>query len=296
MAEAQSPSEFGSQVGRGIALVLVANLLFAVVDVSTKWLLGAGLVVTQLAFMRYAVHFAITVFEQAGLREREKDLGGRVWATVILRALCLVSTTVVNFIALGHLSLSVTAAMLFLAPVFVCVFASAILGEAIRAGHVLAIAVGLGGALLIVWPFGEEVNWYAVLMLYPAASLALYQVLSHKLAGVVSAGTMQFATGLAGTLLLAPFVVLNWKTPQDALGWVLLLSIGALAWAGHEALTRGHASAKASTLAPFSFSFVVYLSLAGLIFFQDVPTANVMLGGLLIFVGGLVAGKAADRG
>ena len=33
--------------------MLLANLLFPFVDISTKWLLGSGLAVIQLAFMRY---------------------------------------------------------------------------------------------------------------------------------------------------------------------------------------------------------------------------------------------------
>ena len=46
----------------GIAMMLGAYFLFSLVDTSVKWLLYAGLASFQLAFMRYASHFIISIF------------------------------------------------------------------------------------------------------------------------------------------------------------------------------------------------------------------------------------------
>lgn len=273
--------------GRAILLVLLANLLFSVVDTSTKWLIGAGLVVFQLAFMRYAVHFAVTLAERLIRGRPPAPLPAQTIGLVLLRSFCLVSATLANFVALGQLSLSVTSALLYLSPIFICVFARLVLGEEIKRAHVISIALGMLGALVILWPFGEPVNWYAVLMLYPAAGLALYQVLSRKLAGSVTPGTLQLYTGALGTLALAPFAAFAWVAPGSPLAWTLLLAIGAIAWAGHEALTRAHAHAPASTLAPFGYSFVIYLTIAGVVVFADVPSPSVLVGAALIILAGL---------
>ena len=130
-------------------------------------------------------------------------------------------------------------------------------------------------------------NWYAVLMLYPAIGMALYQVLSRKLAPVVRPGVLQFYTGALGTFALAPFGLWFWDSPSTAYEWTLLFGIGAFAWAGHEALTRAHSHAEASLLAPFGYSFVVYLTLAGLIFFADPPETSTLVGATLIVAAGL---------
>ena len=275
------------QIGRGILLVLLANLLFSVVDTSTKWLIGAGLVVFQLAFMRYAVHFAITFLERLWRGKPAAKMPRTVLGLVLLRSFCLVSSTLVNFFALGYLSLAVTSAMLYLAPVFVCIFARMLLNEPIRAVHLISIGFGLAGASLILWPVGEPVNWYAVMMLYPAMGMAMYQVLTRKLTTRVTPGVLQFYTGAMGTIALVPFAVVSWVTPTSPMAWVLLVAIGAFAWAGHEALTRAHAFANASTLAPFGYSFVVYLTLAGVVVFHVVPAWNVIVGAALIFAGGM---------
>lgn len=263
--------------------MLLANLLFSFVDTSTKWLIGAGLVAVQLAFMRYATHFALTVIEQGWRIKSRAPLSWRLRWLVLFRAFCLVSATVVNFTAIGHLPLSVTSAILFLSPVFVCLFARPMLGEVITPKHWMGLAIGFLGVLIILWPFGKPVNWYAVLMIYPAVGMALYQVLTRKLSGIVAPNALQLYTGAFGTIALLPAAVFVWVSPVTAVGWALLLMIGALAWAGHEALTRAHAYAGASTLAPIGYSFVIFLSLAGWLVFDEVPTFNVIIGALVIF-------------
>lgn len=280
---------------RAIGLTLLAYLLFASVDTSTKWLVGSGLAALQLAFMRYLVHFAITVVDVRRAAADALPLTLRLKTLVAVRALSLVSSTVANFIALGHLDLAVTSALLFLSPVVVCLLAIPILGERIGTLHWLAIALGFAGVVLIVDPFGEAINWYAVLMLYPACGMALYAVLTRLLAGQVSAARMQFQTGLLGTVALAPLGLWTWRMPETALDTALLIAIGAIAWAGHEALTRAHALARASDLAPMGYSFVIYLTLAGWLVFGEVPERQVIWGGLAIILSGHMIWRLRKR-
>lgn len=245
--------------------------------------------VLPIAFMRYAVHFAMTIGDRTVRGRPTQSLSGNTLWLVLLRSFCIVTATIANFIALGHLSLTVTSAILYLSPVFVCLFAKAILGEVVTPGHWIAILLGLAGALIILWPVGEPINWYAVLMLYPAMALALYQVLSRKLAHRITPGTLQLYTGALGTIVLLPLAMTSWTTPTSTLAWTLFIAIGALAWAGHEALIRAHGDAEASTLAPFGYSFIVYLTIAGIVVFNDIPEPRVFLGAALIFAGGMTA-------
>ena len=275
-------------MSRGILLILCANLLFAIVDSSTKWLLSAGFVAAQLAFMRYSIHFAITCVERL-VRQAPRDrLTVQTRLLILLRAATLVSATLVNFIALNHLSLAVASSMLYLSPLFICGFAWLLLNEDITSWHWLAIGIGGGGALLILWPFGAEVNWYAALMLYPAAMLALYQVLTRKLASHVRPAVLQFSTGAVGTVALAPWAFLTCVPASETSEIVLLFSIGAIAWAGHEALTRAHIFAEASALAPFGYSFVVFVTIAGFLIFADRPAVNEWIGMACICSAGLL--------
>ncbi len=276
-------------------MVLFAYFLFSFVDTSTKWMLGVGLAALQLAFMRYLVHFLITIVDMRRRGKTLKPVSGRNRAIALLRSFCLVSATCANFFALLHLPLAVTAAILHVAPVLVCLLAWPILGEEVRRTHWIAVLLGLSGVLIIVQPFGEGANWYAVLMLYPATCMALYTVLTRKIAHEVSPTTSQFYTGLMGTVVLLPFGVMTWETPPSLLAWVLTFGIGVFAWAGHEFLIRAHAHAGASLLAPFGYAFVVYLAIAGWLVFDHIPEWYTWVGAVLIFAAGLIIWRAQTR-
>jgi len=291
-ATAQSKSD---HTNWAIALTLLAYLLFSFVDTTTKWLIGVGLAALQLAFMRYAVHYAITLGETAIRQERRVMRPFKVKALMVLRSFSLVSSTVANFIALEHLPLAVTSTILFASPVIVCILARFVLREKLTFNRIFAVSLGLVGILIILDPFGQAINWYAVLMLWPATGMALYVVLTRLLADQVSPRAMQVTTGLLGTAVLAPLAVLAWQWPSGALEWTLLIAIGAFAWAGHEVLTRAHAHADASLLAPFAYSFIIYLTVLGWIIFGDVPTLSTVIGSLIIFVSAFILTRDRKR-
>lgn len=39
---------------------------------------------------------------------------------------------------------------------------------------------------------------------------------------------------------------------------------------------------------PFSYSYLIYMSLAGILFFKDIPDGSIILGAILIALSGLV--------
>ena len=124
-------------------------------------------------------------------------------------------------------------------------------------------------------------------MLYPASAPALYLVLTRMLAARVSSHLLQFSSGFLGTVVLAPLGLWAWVQPSTGLEWSLALAIGAFAWAGHEVLTRAHRLAEASVLAPYGYSLVVFMMLAGWLVFGDIPTLNTLVGAALIVGAGL---------
>ncbi len=259
------------------------------VDASTKWLLLAGLTVLQLAFMRYAVHFTITLVQWAHRPLQLKALLNGQWRTVLLRSFCLVSATVVNFIGLGHLPLAVTSSIMFFAPVLVCLLSRVILGEALTQRRIVSVIFGFLGVLIVVNPFGSEINWIALIMLYSAFALALYVVLTRLLADRVSGNALQISTGALGTIVLMPLALTSWESIPSTGAWVFLLCIGAFAWAGHEVLTKAHQYGEAGFLAPYGYSFVLYLSLIGWLVFGEVPSQTTTIGAVIIVLAGLVA-------
>ncbi|WP_171128558.1 MULTISPECIES: DMT family transporter [unclassified Ruegeria] len=275
----------------GILMMLLAWLAFSIVDLGAKWLAVAGIPAFQLAFMRYAGHFVISLGVVAkgglGLRRFQTD---HPWQ-VISRALLLVSATVFNFYVLQFLSLAVVSAIMFSSPVIVCFLTVFVLKEKVGPWRIGAIILGFLGVLIILRPFGTVFHPAMLLIVYNATALALYSIMTRKLSGVVAVDTMQFYLGLTGTVVLLPFALWFWVQPDNIGGVLILIALGVFGWVGHQLLTNAHRFGTANQLMPFTYSYLIYMAIWGYLVFGTVPDARTLTGAALIMSAGLIIWK-----
>lgn len=268
--------------------MLVAWFLFSLVDTSVKWLVLAGLPALQLAFMRYLGHFVLSIGSVLrGGADLERFKTERL-GLVLFRAYLLTAATAFNFIALNYLSLTVTAAIMFTSPIIVCALGGPMLGEYAGPWRWFAIILGFLGVLVVIRPFGAEFHWAMLLAVHNATALALYSIITRKLSGIIAIETMQFYMGLFGTAVLLPFAIYYWENPATALDWALMIGLGISAWMGHEFLTRAHLLAPASTLMPYTYSFLIYLAIASYVIWDELPDTYTMIGAAIIVISGLI--------
>lgn len=279
----------------GIVLMLLAWLLFSVVDVSAKWLAVAGIPAFQLAFMRYAGHFVISIgaIAKDGI-EIDRFKTDHLWQ-VVSRALLLVSATLLNFYALQFLPLTIVSAIMFSSPVIVCFLSIFALGEKVGPWRLTAIMLGFIGVLVVVRPFGSTFHPAMLLIIYNSLALALYSLMTRKLSGVVAVETMQFYMGLVGTLVLLPFAIWSWIQPDTIWGMVVLIGLGFFGWAGHQLLTNAHRFGTANQLMPFTYSFLIYVAIWGYLLFGSVPDGGTVLGAIIIMAAGLIIWKREQK-
>lgn len=279
----------------GIAMMLGAWILFALVDTGAKWLVVAGIPAIQAAFFRYAGHFAISIAAIArGGADLSRFATPYFWPLAFRSAL-LISATCLNFYVLKVLPLTVTSAIMFTSPIIVSLLSWPLLGERIGPWRAAAVMLGFVGVLVVIRPFGAQFHWAMLLVLYNALALALYSILTRRLAGLVATETMQFYMGLLGTLVLVPFALWSWQAPETALDWLVLILLGAFGWAGHQLLTSAHRFAPSGTLMPYTYSFLLYLTVASYIVFDHVPDLWTMLGAGIIIGSGLIIWKRENR-
>ena len=272
----------------GMAMMLVAWALFSLVDSSVKWMTLAGYHALHLAFMRFAVHGAMSAaLVLRGGRMAVRPTRGEV-GLLLLRAGLLMSSTLLNFFALRYLPLSLTAAIMFSAPLIVAALSGPLLGERVGPWRWGAVVLGFTGVLVVIQPFGEAFHWASLLMVCCATTFALFAILTRRLAGTIPAETMQLYMGIVGTSALLPFALATWQTPQDLREWAVLFGIGFWAWAGHEIFARATSYSDASVLMPFQYSFLLYMTCAGYVLFGTVPTQTTLAGAGLIVASGLV--------
>ena len=91
----------------GIGLLLFSQLFFATLDTSAKYLGFIGLPLTQIVFIRYAIHVALAI--ALFLPFQRNLFVSRNWKLQLMRGLCLLGVTAANFGAMQFLPLTVTA-------------------------------------------------------------------------------------------------------------------------------------------------------------------------------------------
>ncbi len=272
----------------GIGLMLLAYFGFACVDTAAKWLVLAGYSPQQTAFIRYAGALAISLslIARGGLSPARFATQHKF--LVVFRGLLLMGATILNFIAVKYLPLTLTSTILFSAPLIICALSGLLLGERVRIWRWSAILVGFAGIFVAVRPFGAEFHPAAFLSIGSAACFALYSIITRKLAGVVAAGSMQLYAAVVGAAVLAPFAVVTWRTPTAPLDLLPLAVVGIFAWLGHELLTRAHGYAAATTLTPFTYSMILYLTVWSYVVFGDLPDIWTIVGAAIVVAAGLL--------
>jgi drug/metabolite transporter (DMT)-like permease len=270
----------------GIGLLVFAQLFFAGLDTSAKWLAEAGIPTGEIVFMRYAVHVGLIVALIAPIRGRALFRTGN-WKLEVLRGICLLGTTVTNFFAMQFLPLTVTGALLFTMPLFVCALSVPMLRETVGWRRWVAIVVGFIGVLIIVRPGTEAFHPAALICIAGAMCAAVYAILTRKLAGIDSAATQQFYAGLIALVCVSPFAFTGWVWPQTTPDWIALFAVGVFGVLAHGINTTAIRFAPPSVLAPFSYLELVYLAFASWLLFNEPPDLWFYVGAPIIILSGL---------
>jgi len=284
MASVVAPVE--SRANYAITLVLVSQLVLLVLDVSAKWLSFGGMPTTEIIFMRYGMHLALLLVLFLPVTGRNLFISNN-WKLEVLRGVCLLCTTGLNFLAMRYLPLTVTSAIQFSSPLIICAMSGPLLGETVGPRRSAAIAVGFIGILIIVRPGSEAIQPAALLSVGCAFFLALFSILTRKLAGVDSAQTQQFFVGVVPVILIAPVALTDWVWPSQPISWLAFFVMGVAGLGGHFLNSVAHRYAPPATLAPFNYLSLLYLSMASWLIFNQPPDQLFIVGAAIIIASGL---------
>lgn len=279
----------------GIGLMCSALVFFAVLDATAKWL-GQSISAVEIVWARYLGHFLLSC-----LVINPWTTPG-VWRTGrpvlhLVRGLLLIGTTLGNFIALQYLQLDQSISIIFSMPFFVALFAGPLLGEWIGWRRWLAIMVGFAGVLVVVRPSTSGVHPAVLASLGGAACYAFYNISTRVLAATDSTATLMFYASLIGAVLTSLPLPWFWSVPPSPLVVVNMALTGLYGGIGHLLLVLAHRRAPASVLAPFLYSQIVWMIIAGWLVFGQAPNAWTLAGAGIVIASGLylIARERADR-
>ncbi|MGE8415927.1 MAG: DMT family transporter [Pseudomonas sp.] len=282
-----SPSPFGGADHplKGIVLICLAVLLFASHDTLSKYL-SAFYPIVMVVWARYVVHtlLMLVVFVprsgfSAVVRTKRPGLQ-------LLRALCMIGTSLLFTTGLRYIPLAEATAVNFLAPLLVTALSVPFLGERVSRAQWLAVLVGFVGVLIVVRPGGSLFTPAILLPLGSALCFGFYQLLTRKLSGVDSPTTSNFLIGIINSLIMSALLPFFWSTPSLVHG-LFMIGLGACGMFGHLLLTQAFRRAAPAMLAPFSYGQILFAGMYGYLIFGHTPDSYGLVGIAVICFSGL---------
>jgi drug/metabolite transporter (DMT)-like permease len=268
----------------GLALMCGAVICFAGLDTSAKWLSHSTDPLLGV-WARYVssvvlVSLVVNPWSVPGLARTR-----RPWMQAGRSVLLLLSTAC-NFFALQYLQVAQTTSIMFAAPLLVALAAGPLLGEWIGPRRLAAIGVGFVGVLIITRPGFGGMHPAALLSVFGTACYALYAISTRVLAGSDSSATTLFYSGLAGVVLVTPFVPFVWSTPSVLIA-LMMAATGVFGAVGHWLLILAHARAPAPVLAPFLYTQLIWVVILGYLVFGDLPDYWTLIGASVVIASGM---------
>jgi drug/metabolite transporter (DMT)-like permease len=277
-------------VRRGALFALAAAAAFAVMATCVK-LAARSVGNEMIVFFRSAV--GLLALLPWLLRRGVGVLATRRLAGHAWRAGFGICAMYCFFYALAHLPMADAIVLTYSTPLFIPFFAWAVLREPPSPLVLGAVALGLGGIVLIARP-GAGGMWTAAGAIGALSGIcaAAAMVTIRRIADTEPATRIVFYFSALSTVVAAVPLAWAWQTPAPAvLG--LLAGTGLFATAGQLCLTRAYALAPAARIGAFTYVAVVFAGLIGWALWDERPDAQSLAGMVLVIGCCLVAGWRA---
>lgn len=269
----------GPQALRGILWMLLAGLCFAGMHGCIKQVAHTGLHPFEIAFFRLALGVlpVIPWFVRDGLGPlKTKRLG-----LFTLRGVLNVAAMMCFFYALAVAPLAQVTALGFTAPIFATVLAVLFLGEVVRLRRWTAILIGFAGTVVILRPGFAEIQTGALLVLISSVIWGGCMIIIKRLSATESSATITVYMSVVMTPIMLIPASLYWQWPSLH-QYVWLVALGCLGGGAQMSMAQAFKHADTHVIGPVDFVRLIWVSLIGYTFFDEVPDAFVWTGGAMI--------------
>ncbi len=217
-----------------------------------------------------------------------RSLGAVANPMVAMRVFGEVGGTVTFLIALAHIPLANTSAILQALPLAVTMGAALFLGEPVGWRRWTAIAAGFAGMLTVLRPGFEGFDTYALLVCGTVVFAAIRDLATRQVPSEIPSLLLSTLTALAvsitGVFLIGPLGGWRALTPM-ATGQ--LFAAACLILFGYHFIIMAMRTGEISFIAPFRYTSLLWAILLGYLVFGDVPDLFMIAGSTIIVASGL---------
>ena len=276
-----------TRTAKGIGLMVLTVLTFAIQDGFSR-LLAGNYNTLMVVMVRYWI-FAAFVLTLALRRPEGLQAATRSahLPAHIARALLLVVEICIIVWGYTLIGLINSHAVFAICPLLVVALSGPLLGERISLARWAAVGVGCVGVLVILQPGASVFSWPALLPLASAFMFALYSVLTRLTTRAEPSFPAFFWPPVIGAVVMTFIGLPQWQSvsPRD---WVFLIVYGLLSVLSNFLLQRTYETVEANVVQPFAYLQIVFVTLIGLTFFNEVLHLHVVIGVVIVVMAGLV--------
>ena len=203
------------------------------------------------------------------------------WKGQAIRSGLTVVSSFLFLLGLSELPLSTCVMLGFVSPLFMTALAPWILGEKVGVHRWAAVCVGFLGVVIISWPSGGGFSYAVVYPLASAFTGALRDLVTRQMSARSSSASMIFYSVLA--MMLAGGIAAKGDIIAiDAFDWLLLAVAAIASLIALYLQVEAFRNAEASTVAPFKYSNLVWVTILDVLLWQHFPTWNIFAGAAII--------------
>lgn len=275
-----SPS---SPVSRGVALMILAILLFTAMDATAKGLIERY-PAPQVIWARFAGQLLI-VLMILNLRTGPMLRTRYPWLH-LARSAFQFGATGLFFLSLSHIGLAEATALTDINPVLITLGAALFLGERLGPRRLAGVIVALVGALIILRPGLGVFSPWALLPLGAAVCYTGNALLTRHIGPKEPVWTSLLHASIFGTALAAIALPFVW-TPVTGPDLLLFALVGCLGTGAQLCIIRSFSMTEASIVAPFAYLGIVFATFWGAVLYDQWPDRWTVIGALVIVGAGL---------
>ena len=225
---------------------------------------------------------------------------------VMFRTLAIMGTMIFFFAGAPFLTLSEMGAGLYTYPIFMTLLSVIFLNEKVGAWRLLAIILAGLGALFIIRPTGQSFHAAQVLPIFAGFFYSVNATILRKHCRSESPVTMAFWASMGFLIICTigaaiveiapiseanaeswPFLLTSW--PEVSAFVIGLAGICAVCnVTGNVLIVKAYQSSELSGLAPVDYSYLIFATFWGLVFFSSLPEWPTLVGMSLIAVAGIL--------
>jgi drug/metabolite transporter (DMT)-like permease len=265
-------------VNLAMLLLVIGNLMASLSDVAVK-LLDGGISPFQYMFIRQAVSLLIILPFWIRLPKPQRRLTN-VRVTTLRAHLVLLGSGCM-MVAITYLPLATANAVFYAAPLLMLPLSIWLFKEIPSRIKVIGTVIGFIGVLIVLRP--SQFHWAALFALGTACTLALFNVLLRKIPNDQPVVTTLMWTTLLSVPVSGVLAWFYWQPVSSSeLFWVVMSATFILGYNGLAVIAYKKVPAPQIALA--EYSGLIFVTLFGVWWFNEVPDLLTLLGISLIVI------------